>query len=49
MRSAGAVDAGLVRFYFTGGIQMRDLIIKNVKDEGYKVKNLNRFYDPDGE
>ncbi len=28
---------------------MRDLIIKNVKDEGYKVKNLNRFYDPDGE
>ena len=28
---------------------MRDIIIKNVKDTGYENKNLNQFYDPDGE
>ncbi|MBO7514720.1 MAG: cupin domain-containing protein [Lachnospiraceae bacterium] len=28
---------------------MRDIIIKNVKDPGYEVKNLNQIYDPAGE
>ena len=28
---------------------MRDIIIKNVKDPGFERKNLNQFYDPDGE
>ena len=28
---------------------MRDIIIKNVNDPGYENKNLNQFYDPDGE
>lgn len=27
---------------------MRDIIIKNVKDPGYEVKNLNQIYDPAG-
>ena len=27
---------------------MRDLIIKNVNDDGYEQKNLNQRYDPDG-
>ena len=28
---------------------MRDLIIKNVKDDGYEKKDLNQRYDPNGE